>query len=729
MEKIHNQLNIQVERDSIVDEGDGVVSFPNGLTITDNSVQRNGTRYDIDTMDLSKYGEQITADHEDKLSNIIAQAIGTQKSGGKVIIEKIRYAINENPYARLAYSLLVNGFSKNFSIETIGTPPDSSGTYYNAELVGLSQVVVPNNYNATVNQLVHNSLERSKEDGLDVEGIEESLKEKSMDDTKTQKTEAPTEEVKNETEVVEDTKAEVQTNIDNSETSEVVENSAEEEAKVETEEAKSEEEAPVEKAEETEETQESEVEEAEVESKEEVSEEETEVETEVAENSAEEVKSEEKEINKETQMEDKKTEEVVATVDNSAAIAEALKAALAPLVEKVEKLEKNAFDASAKEPEFKKAENEVEEKAENAFASMDYKERYQAQVDAAWNAVKLNSIEAHQKLQAINQVNLDALKAEGIAHNSMTLADLGNFVIPPEMQREIVGHRNDYSAILNATEWKETLSIEFAWLKRVGDIDMQNVAFCDDDADGNLKPISEYSAAPQKSELEELAAVTVVCTAATRFAAVDLLGDAAQGYRTDYDRKRAQLVIAKLEQAVDATGQSVAYAPATDVEAMTAWLEAVTEVSDVTLNGTLIFNQRTFAELKARALSAGVNGPLSQIFTTGSIPTVFGYNYIVVPNDLMPTLGGSDTVTHYVDGAPVVINHAVFFADLTVFTGRTSGGLQYDVSNQAPYEVGGVTKSAYQRNELVLRGSFFRGGAVVDDSRVAGIRQGSTNVS
>ena len=69
------------------------------------------------------------------------------------------------------------------------------------------------------------------------------------------------------------------------------------------------------------------------------------------------------------------------------------------------------------------------------------------------------------------------------------------------------------------------------------------------------------------------------------------------------------------------------------------------------------------------------------------------------------------------------ITHAVFYADLNEFTGYTSGGLQYDISTDASYEVGGVTKSAYQRNEMVLRGSFFRGGAIKDVSRVSGIKQ------
>ena len=52
-QKVTNQLNVIVPRGSFIDEGDGVVSFPDGLTITDNSVQRNGTRYDINTTAVS----------------------------------------------------------------------------------------------------------------------------------------------------------------------------------------------------------------------------------------------------------------------------------------------------------------------------------------------------------------------------------------------------------------------------------------------------------------------------------------------------------------------------------------------------------------------------------------------------------------------------------------------------------------------------------------------------
>lgn len=717
--KVTNSLQVSVPQGGFVDEGDGVVSFPNGLTITDDSGQRNGTRYDINTLDVSRYGGQLTGDHIDQLGNLIGETIGVVKTDNKVLVSKIRYAINENPYARLAYNLLVGGFSKNFSTETIGPAPDETGVYRNSELVGLSQVVTQNNYNAHVNkfnEVVHNSLEQSKKDGLDVSGIEEKVlnhvedehKMEENKETETKETETKTvEEVKETPEVTPET---------NESKAPAVEEAQEDEGKkiVETPHVPEPEASKTETSVEENKTKETE-----------------EVKNDV-DDTTEKTPEETQTNNKEEKMDEKDKKVENPSVDANAletAIANAVAAAMKPIAEEVKAAReeaKNAFDASAKEPEFKA--NEKTEVAKNDYSAMDWEERYNKQVDAAWNAVKLGSLKDQEELRKINQVNLDALKEKGIAKNAITLDDLGNFVIPPEMYDQIVGHRNDYTAILDETEWRETLSLDFAWLQRVGDIDMRNVALgydSDGTDDERLKPISEYSASPQTSRLEELAAVTVVATSATRFAAVDLLADAAAGYRTDYDRKRAQLVIAKLEQAVDETGYSVAYNPSSDADALTTWLKAITAISDVTLNGTLVFNARTFAELKSRAIKAGANGPLSEILTTGSIPTVFGYRFVVVPNDLMPSLGGTETISHIVDGVAKTINHAVFFADLTTFTGRTSGGLQYDVSNSASYESGGVVKSAYQRNELVLRGSFFRGGAIKYNKVVAGIRQGA----
>jgi len=699
---------IEVTRNSYKDEGEGVVSFPNGLCISDNQTQRNGTRYDIDSLDISKYAGQLTADHEDKLSNIIGRVEGVKKENGRISVEKIVYAVKQNPYARLAYDLLVGGFSKAFSTETIGPGADSTdGTLKNHELVGLSQVVCPNNYSAIINS-VRNSLKTAEADGLNVEGVEEEILNSFSKETNMQDENKPVEAEEKVEEVVE--------------TPEVEKTEPVEEPKEEVEE-------PVAEAEEVEEVVEEKTEEPEVEE---------------TENKVDEVEKEENEISDEQVAElfekldglidmvkdftgedeekpadEEGVEEIV--IDDLNSADEKVENKKEETMDKEEiqnavaEVLKGYFSNDAKAPEFKKDEEGA------SFTDMDWKERYNKQVNSAYEAFRNGSIAGRQTLNEINEVNFNALKEAGIVKNSMTIASMGNFVIPPEMYREIVGKRTDYSAIINATEWKETDSLEFAWLKRKGDIDMKNVAMCDDGKDGNLKPISEYTAEPVTSKLEEMAAVTVVCNAATRFFAVDLLSDVAAGYRNDYDRKRAQLVIARLEQAVEENGQSVDYAPMTDTEAMVDWLKAIAEISDTTVNGTLLFNNKTFAQLKAHALEAGANGPLSSIFIDGEIPRIFGMPYIVLPNDLLPTIESDDEVVFVVDGKEVEIKHAVFYADLGEFTGRTSGGLQYDISADASYEVDGTVRSAYQRNELVLRGSFFRGGAIKDTSRVAGI--------
>jgi hypothetical protein len=87
----------------------------------------------------------------------------------------------------------------------------------------------------------------------------------------------------------------------------------------------------------------------------------------------------------------------------------------------------------------------------------------------------------------------------------------------------------------------------------------------------------------------------------------------------------------------------------------------------------------------------------------------------------LPTLNTAETKTFTVEGTAVSITHGIFYTELSTFTGRTSGGLTYDLSTDAAYEVDSVVKSAFQRNELVLRGSFFRGGAVKDEDKVAAL--------
>lgn len=680
-----HHVGVQVEKNAFVDEGDGVVSFPKGLVITDDSVQRNGTKYDIKTLDISEYQGQMTADHFDRLENIIAGVEGLAKVGKKVMIKKINYLVKENPLARLAYNLLLNPkVPTNFSIETYGPwPSEEDDTYYHAKLVGLSQVVVGNNRSATANAVIANSLAQSKEDGLDVSDLEEALKEnKQFSISLNHKSDEKEED-----------------NNNNKEEDEMkfvtIKNSRKFAVKVSYKNAAGDD-----------------------------------TETELAPDATVDVSEDQQEA-VEKQLTDaeepkappvKKDDDEEEDDDEKSAnsFAKALAAALKPMNEKFEKLEQQLFDKGAEEPAFRK--NNSASKKADEIKGMSWQDRHAEQINAAWDLLKRHDNSGAERLREINEVNLAELKKEGVVKNSMTIADFGNFVISRELLTEIEGCRNDYTPLVNATTWKETLSTQMAWLKRSGDINMQEVEFCDDDNDGNLKPISEYTAEIQTANLHELAAVTPVCNAATRFLAADLLGDVAAGYRNDYDRKRAQLVIARLEQAVEENGNSVIFDTNPNVEALVALLNAYKEIANCTPNGTFILNNSSHATLMAYALRAGVNGPLSAIFTTGTNgDRLFGRPYIVVSDDLMPSLDSAATVTVSVEGQNVVVNHAVFYANLSNFTGRTSGGLQYDLSTEASYEENDTVKSAFQRNELVLRGSFFRGGAIKDTDQVAGV--------
>lgn len=746
MAEIKNQLQISVSN-GFVDEGDGVITFPAGLTITDDSVMRSGTRYDIDSLDISAYPGQLTADHVDSLGTLIGKVQGVQKQGNRVYISGIKYAVKESPYARLAYDLLVGGFSNSFSIETMGPWPDEEDrTYYRHELIGLSQVVVPNNYNAKTNQFnetVHNSLERSKSDGLNVDGIEEklvstqkllkteSVEEESMtkkaNDASDEKVETPvqteetkvttpveapvetkTTEVTTETEKVEEAKPVVEPTETEVKTETPVEAPAKTEVKVESDgnttdksgEVPSNPDAPKEEV-----VEKTEAEEAAPEVKEKLEE--------VVEAPAETPESTPKNtINTEEKLEMTK-EEMAALIANS--IATALKPVQDELAA-VKETSQNALDAAAKEPEFTKP-----EVVENSYDGMDPNELFGKQLQAAVQAFRTHSVEGHKALNDINSRNLNALKEAKIVNAALTLEDLGNFVIAPELFNEIQGTRTNFSAILNATQWRETNSLEFGWLTRGSDIDMQNVAIgalgdvpSPDTTDNRLKPISMPGYGAHTDKLEELAAVTPISINVIQYAAADILADVAEGYRSDYDRKRAQLVIARLQQAVNQSGQKQSF----DIsDGLIGWSVVTSKISDATTVGTLVFNNRTLSMLKGQAIATQNSAILTEI-NGGNI---LGTPFIVVPNSLMPTLNTTETRTFQVQGANVTIDSAVFYGDLSTFTGRTSGGLKYDVAAEASYEIDGVTYSAYQRNEIVLRGSFKRGGVVKDISVVASI--------
>lgn len=663
----NNRMLVSLQENSFKDTGDGVITFPNGLTITDGTEQHNGTKYDIKSMKIEDFKHKITVNHDDSVEKIVATAQGVKKGKDRVFLEGLKFAVKESALARFVYDMMKGGFVTDFSIETMGPWPDDEGVYYNSSLVGLSIVTVGNNKSATINKIVLNAIEEAKKDGLDTTLVESEYLHESEVNNNTQENQMKFRTIKNSRKFAVSLK---------------YKNGAGEETQVEVQPGAT---------------------------------------VDVPDTEGDSVQSQVDSAT-EPQVEEPKEEKATSALDLGAAV----KNAVAPLMEKITSLEQQVFDNSAEEPSFTKAKasnSTLSKNTASELKGLSYEDRHEIQINAILDLGKSHGsdLDAAKRLRSINQFHRDSLVEAKKISNSVTLGDFGNFVISPEMLTDIEGFRSDFSGLLGATSWRETLSLQMAWLKRSGDINMQSVEMCDDGANGNLKPISDYSATQETANLEELAAVTPVCNAATRFLAVDLLADVAQGYRTDYDRKRAQLVIARLQQAINETGNQVAYNKTTNLTAMQSWVALFTQMQEEIMNGTYIFNQQTYGELIGVAMAAGISGPLSGLFTSGDQKMILGRPYIVVPNELMPSLNTNQTKTFVVDGANVTIREGVFYAELPKFKGRISGGLKYDMSTEAAYEENGTVKSAYQRNELVMRGSFFRGGAFTDEDRVVGL--------
>lgn len=384
------------------------------------------------------------------------------------------------------------------------------------------------------------------------------------------------------------------------------------------------------------------------------------------------------------------------------------------------------LDAKVEEPEVKESAEE-ETKEENPEIAQNWRQRYNDQVAAAWDFHRLNNIEAGKKLQAINQYNADLKVKNDAGTAPITITSLADFVLPPEMDKEIHGLRTNYSPFLSIVNYQQTNNLQFMYATRVGDINMQNVKFCDDGEDGNLKPVETYGLKRGIAQMEEMAAVTPICDNATKYMAVDILQDVAAGYRNDYDRKLAQLAIVRFQQALNETGNTVEYDPATAIDSLVDFVKATTLVSEGVVNGKFIFNARTKALLLENLLRSGNDGLGQSAFTTGNTQTIWGYDYIVVPNDLLPTLGTDETrqfkamnnqtgVVETVD-----ITSPVFYGDFNEYRGKVNGGLNYTISTDASYEINGTVYSAFQRDELVIRGYFYRGGYIADPTVIAGL--------
>jgi hypothetical protein len=136
-----------------------------------------------------------------------------------------------------------------------------------------------------------------------------------------------------------------------------------------------------------------------------------------------------------------------------------------------------------------------------------------------------------------------------------------------------------------------------------------------------------------------------------------------------------------------------------------------------------MMTKNSYLNLLAMALQSGPNGPLANIFAKGpnEVPTFLENPYIIVPSDLMPNLNTAGSKTLAFEGVSVNHNFGVLYGDPDSFMGRVSGGLNFDMSEEAAYEASGTVKSAYQRDEVVFRGYGFRKSAITLATNVAAI--------
>lgn len=651
-----NRLDIKIDTNAISDDGKGVIRFRDGLILSDESEQVNGTRYDHSTTDISNYNGEVFADHSYDISKLVGTMFGVAKQGQQIVAEGIKFAM-ANPLGRLAHDLVTSGQLRNVSIGTSGPEPEDDGLYKEHSLHEISLVGLGNNRNARMGELITHALNKYEKEGMDVSPLKQlftndkiNKEGDSMAEPKNQEPDAPK---GDDAPKKEDTPTVAAP------------------AEPETPAAPAEPSAPAAPADEG----------------------------------------------------DKVDENAVkAMVEN----------AIAPY--------KKAFDENAKEPEWNMGVNTQApikasslSEAKTQFKNMDKWELAGLQYLSFLNSRKGDQ-DAAKTLSVVNELNLERLKEEGKVRNTLTLSDFGNFVTSPELQTTIEGYRTDYSEALRAFAYQQTQSRDFSFLTRSGDIDLDDVDGLDDSVGTDtLKPVKEYEGSVTTSRLQEMAAVTPISTTANLFSAADLIQDATLGYRNAADKRFAQLPVARLEQAMeadatrsysfDATGSDTNGVKASNIR------RAIFSISQG--DGVLVMTEASYGYLWDLMTQLGSSNSLGEtIVGDNPVRRLWGKSVVVVPNDLMPTLDDSTTyrtipeVRPLAGGSPVTVtvNHAIFYLPLATWKGRTNGGLRFDISAEASYEQDGTTKSAFQRNEVLLRGAIFRGGAITDPSRVRGIR-------
>lgn len=143
-------------------------------------IDRHGDVVMQDGWDLGPFKKApviLDSHNYDSVTEVIGKASNV-KIDGKALSGKIKFAVNENPKARIIFDLYaggyVNSFSVGFIVKAFGTKKDGTTDYYviaEAELLEVSAVSVPANAKA-----------RAKAAGIDTDALDDADNEPDQDD-------------------------------------------------------------------------------------------------------------------------------------------------------------------------------------------------------------------------------------------------------------------------------------------------------------------------------------------------------------------------------------------------------------------------------------------------------------------------------------------------------------------------------------------------------------------
>jgi len=191
--------NVTVKEISL-DQEEGVLE----AVVATDETDRDGERLDIASLDVDTYMKNnIVAWSHDYKKLAIAKTLQIRKemrTGIQVLIAKMKFAIDESPFAKEVYNLYKNGFMKAFSIGFIPKQYDlESNKWMNSEMIEYSAVLIGSNRNALVEAKskglstceIEKQMEIDKENNICHNNISEDEQKPKVKESPEDQTESP----------------------------------------------------------------------------------------------------------------------------------------------------------------------------------------------------------------------------------------------------------------------------------------------------------------------------------------------------------------------------------------------------------------------------------------------------------------------------------------------------------------------------------------------------------